>query len=99
MSGELADMDGDRAYDLEYRLVRQQFEIEEDFGGLRPGPTTDDRIADLEQAFMDLSELVRHIGQTLSWSVAGQALNDPPLFIRDCQKRLKDLHLKLKPRR
>ena len=89
MSGELADMDGDRAYS------ELHLDAIEDFAE----PLVEsDRIADLEQAVMDLSELVRHIGETLSWSAAGKGLNDPPLFIRACQKRLKALHLKLNSR-
>ena len=61
-------------------------------------PTQEERLADLEQAVMDLGELVRHIGQTLSWSTAGQGLNDTPQFIRECQRRLKTLHSKLSSR-
>ncbi len=50
------------------------------------------RLDDIEGAISDLATLIRHMGQELSWSSAGQSLNRPPQWIKDAQKRIAQLH-------
>jgi hypothetical protein len=57
------------------------------------------RLDELEQAVADCAELIRHMGQTLSWSAAGQGLNDPPEYVRGAQRRLKAWHAATEDRR
>lgn len=48
-----------------------------------------DRIARLEDVLIDVAGLLRDMGQTLSWSTAGQRLNNPGQVVRDAQRRVK----------
>lgn len=58
-----------------------------------------ERLDDLEQAVAHCAELIRHMGQTLSWSSAGQRLNNPPPHILKAQQDLQDWFVRTDIRR